>query len=326
MKDVDKKVCRNKFEKYGYEAERRMAWYLKRAFQDREDVYVINDLRLEMNDDVAQIDHLIVHSYGFTLIESKSVTSEISINELGEWTRHYPTFSRGMPSPINQVKTQADFLKNYLTARTDHLLRKKMLLKFSFTDFKFDILVAISDSGIINREKNKNINEVSKADQVPDKIIEIINGYKSTNKSFMTTEVNYQFAYETIEKITKYLLTSHKPQPDHAVKGKNSIKKNDKVMTSAQNDEVKNREKRIVNENKSDNDHICSKCSSPNVEIKYGRYGYYFKCMDCDGNTTIKLSCKNDACKPRVRKDKLKFFKDCQTCNTSELFFENIPK
>lgn len=106
LKEIDKKENLKTFQKYGYQAEKQMAFYLKRTFQNSNDVQVINDLRLAMNDDVAQIDHLIVHRYGFIIVESKSVTSKISINEHEEWTRHYPKYTRGMPSPVKQQDKQ----------------------------------------------------------------------------------------------------------------------------------------------------------------------------------------------------------------------------
>ena len=74
LKETDKKEHLKKFQKYGYNAEKQMAFYLKRAFQESDDIFVINDLRIEMNDDVAQIDHLIMHRFGFIVIESKSGT------------------------------------------------------------------------------------------------------------------------------------------------------------------------------------------------------------------------------------------------------------
>ncbi len=186
LKEIDKKEALIKHEEYGYKAEKQMAFYLKRAFQDNKDIHVINDLRLEMNDDVAQIDHLIIHRFGFLIVESKSVTSKISINEYGEWTRHYPKFTRGIPSPVNQARRQADFLKNFLMARTEYLLKKSLIFQASVTDFKFDVSVAISDSGIINRAKNTNLSEVHKADQITDAINEIISSYAGTNKNLLT--------------------------------------------------------------------------------------------------------------------------------------------
>ncbi len=312
LKEVDKKEAINKFEKYGLKAEKQMAYYLKRAFQDKKDIFVINDLRLEMNDDIAQIDHLIIHRYGFLIIESKSVTSKISINEYGEWVRHYLKNTNGMPSPINQARRQADFLKKYLMARSDNLLKKSLIFQASFTDFKFDILVAISDSGIINRPKNSDISEVYKSDQITDKINSIISSYAGTNKNILTLKVNYHFSDTSMEKIARYLTQTHKP----VIRGNKLEVKETKAVYSTPIPDKKKEAKALVH-------HSCSKCNSKNVEIVYGKFGYYFKCHDCNGNTSIKLKCKEASCKPKLRKQKLTFFKECTVCKSSEVFFTN---
>ena len=321
LKKIDKKENLKTFQKYGYEAEKQMAFYLKRAFQNSNDIHVINDLRLEMNDDVAQIDHLIIHRFGFIILESKSVTSKISINEYGEWTRHYPKYTRGMPSLVNQARRQADFLKNFLMARSEYLLKKTLIFQASITDFKFDVLVAISDSGIINRAKNTEIPEVHKADQITEKITDLLSNYAGTNKKILTLKVNYRFADSSMEKITNYLLQAHKPKIE-TIKYEEPEKKTkvqEEIVTYVK-DRKKHETAQASEENKNK---ICSKCSSENVEITYGRYGYYFKCNDCEGNTSIKLKCKDASCKARLKKKKLKFYKECSSCNTSELYFEN---
>jgi len=329
LKKIDKKHNLKSYQKYGYDAEKQMAFYLKRAFQDKEDIYVINDLRLEMNDDVAQIDHLIVHRFGFTIVESKSVTSKISINEFGEWTRHYPKYTRGMPSPVNQAKRQADFLKNFLMARSEHLLRKTLIFKFSMTDFKYDVLVAISDSGIINRAKNTDIPEVHKADQITESINNLLSGYAGTNRNLLSLKVNHHFADSSMEKITKYFLQSHKPKlvkyeeeqeitKDIAKPERNNIKEPLKNESEKNTPTLENTEENYSAKN-------CSKCSSANIEITYGKYGYYFKCRDCKGNTSIKLKCNDSSCKPRIKKKKDHFYEECASCKTSELYFINKP-
>jgi len=308
LKEVDKKEAINKFEKSGLKAEKQMAHYLKRAFQDKKDILVINDLRLEMNDDIAQIDHLIIHRYGFLIIESKSVTSKISINEYGEWVRHYLKNTNGMPSPINQARRQADFLKNYLMARSGNLLKKSLIFQASFTDFKFDILVAISDSGIINRPKTSDISEVYKADQITDEINSIISSYAGTNKSILTLKVNYNFADTSMDKITRYLTQTHKP-----------VKRGNKLEVKETKAVYSTSTERKIKEKIEDS---CCKCNSKNIGIVYGR-NYYFKCHECNGNTPIKLKCKEDSCKPKLRKQKLTFFKECAECKSSEVFFTN---
>ncbi len=322
LKEIDKKENLEKYQQYGHNAEKQMAFYLKRTFQDNNDIHVINDLRLEMNEDVAQIDHLIMHRYGFIVIESKSVTSKISINDHGEWTRHYHKNTRGMPSPVNQAIRQTDFLKNFLMARSEYLLKKTLIFQASISDFKFDVLVAISDSGIINRAKNTEINEVHKADQITENVGKIIAGYAGTNKKILSLKVNYTFLDATMGKISDYLLRSHKPQII------NDKKNNDKDIEVIEKKEDKSPVKQITkNENKVIPEETeiksCGKCGSKNTEIAYGKYGYYFKCKECNGNTSIKLKCKENSCKPRIRKAKLKFYKECSACGTSELYFEN---
>ncbi|MBN8764691.1 MAG: hypothetical protein J0I63_16885, partial [Thiobacillus sp.] len=67
----------------------------------------------------------------------------------------------------------------------------------------------------------------------------------------------------------------------------------------------------------------CRNCSSEKLSIQYGKYGYYFKCADCDGNTPIKIGCGKEGHKERIRKEGLKFFRECEQCNSSVLYFVN---
>ncbi len=60
------------------------------------DIIVFSDIGIQMDDDISQMAHLVIHTFGVTIIESKSVTSEISSNEQGEWIRHYKNQSKGM--------------------------------------------------------------------------------------------------------------------------------------------------------------------------------------------------------------------------------------
>jgi len=70
--------------------------------------------------------------------------------------------------------------------------------------------------------------------------------------------------------------------------------------------------------------HSCSKCQSVNVYVANGKYGYYFKCLDCGGNSAIKLTHKDKDCKVKISKFELDFYKICDTCQTKELYFRNL--
>lgn len=145
LKNIDPKKNPTKAQEFGDKAESQMAHYLMRAYNKSDDIHVINDLRLEASGDAAQIDHLIIHRFGFILVESKSVSGKISINNNSEWTRQYGNNAKGISSPIMQAQRQAEFLKGLLSANSKNLLRKSLFLTLDIKDFKFDLLVAVSD-------------------------------------------------------------------------------------------------------------------------------------------------------------------------------------
>ncbi|MEN9358923.1 MAG: hypothetical protein RL095_458 [Verrucomicrobiota bacterium] len=57
----------------------------------------------------------------------------------------------------------------------------------------------------------------------------------------------------------------------------------------------------------------CSKCPAPlgHLEIQYGKYGYYFKCRACEGNTPIDFSCPACRREAKLRKDGPRFYWNC---------------
>jgi len=67
----------------------------------------------------------------------------------------------------------------------------------------------------------------------------------------------------------------------------------------------------------------CRRCNSENLSIQYGKFGYYFKCGSCDGNTPIKISCGHQTQKQRLRKDGAQSYRECIDCKTSTRFFTN---
>jgi len=123
---------------------------------------------------------------------------------------------------------------------------------------------------------------------------------------------------ETLQKIGRLLKYSHKPiEIDYLAKfGLPEDVVQPKPQQAAKTPETSKPTPA------SNSKHTCGKCQSSEIEIRYGR-NYYFKCLDCGGNTPIKLSCTQDTCKSRIRKQKNQFFKECAQCETNELFHEN---
>lgn len=51
----------------------------------------------------------------------------------------------------------------------------------------------------------------------------------------------------------------------------------------------------------------CKHCHGKTGSILYGKYGYYFKCAACDGNTSVRGECGVTGHKGKVRKDGPRF-------------------
>ena len=128
-KELERQTHADPLRRAGYEAERQMAHDLKRAFGDRPEVKILHNLRLERWGEVAQIDHLALHRHGMIVIESKSVTGQVSVNERGDWARHWNGGLRGMPSPVLQGQRQADLLHWLLDEHRTQLSGKMLLGK-----------------------------------------------------------------------------------------------------------------------------------------------------------------------------------------------------
>jgi Nuclease-related domain len=334
LKGLDPFTPKDKFEKAGRDAEEQLAFYLRRAFVEDKDILVFNNLRFEHSHDVAQIDHLILHKYGMIIIESKSVTSKVEINEREEWVRLFGNTSKGMPSPIQQAKRQGEFLKSYLNQFAPVLLDRIVMLQKYFGGMPIDYIVSISDSGIIKRSKSDSLEEVLKADQVPDRVRSIFGKWRKAN-GLLSLDLSggYIFTKDEITNISQFLIAKNKPSahqvsPQELPVAKAAVKSwssnrdisPSKHEVSPSSSQVKRpqREKNI----EVTPVQVCAYCKSINLCIEYG-YSYYFKCLDCEKNTTIKSTCKSCGEKAKTRKSGLQFYSECASCQTSKLLYTN---
>jgi len=108
----------------GWIGEKNVAYHLEFWFGDIQNYYVINDLRLEINEHIyAQIDHLILTPKCIIIIESKSVNGIIKINSRGEWQRvHQDTGEiNGIYNPFDQNRRHVSVLKKFLAVNQDKL-------------------------------------------------------------------------------------------------------------------------------------------------------------------------------------------------------------
>lgn len=309
IKEVDSITTTDKFSKAGRKAEEKMAFYLSREFKDTNDILVLNGIRLTSGNDSAQIDHLIIHKYGMIIVENKSVVGTIEINDYGEW--HRLEYKVGMASPIEQAKRQAIFLKRYLNEsglKPPHDAFKSLVHKITFDDVPVDILVAISETGNIKRPKTLQIDNVLKAEMIAGKIKEIIAYYRKLDSiwsSDLLKPTPLKINSELMSDIAQFLKEKHVPKERHA---RLQVKQDNVTFTVPT---PVNRE------------FICRKCGSKNISILSGRFGYYFKCKNCNETMSIKEHCSKCGQQSKLRKDGNQFYIECKNCNTSKPFFKN---
>ncbi len=324
IKELEAQTHTDPLRRAGYEAERQMAHYLKRAFGEDPNKFVLNNLRVERGGEAAQVDHLVVLRFGLLVVESKSVAGQLSVNEQGEWTRWWNRQGRGMPSPVLQGRRQLDLLCALLDDHTAGLLDRGLfgLKQRTFTPMRRDVLVAVSDGGRITRKTD--VPEVVKADQVPERVQQVIREVQGRLTAFT-------FSDTEMTRICAFLRNQHvagsEAQPDavsaplpvqapapatrtSAPRGLTGVVSPPHSLTVAapalpqppQTEAPHTESARIPN---------CRQCQSGRLSIQYGKYGYYFKCAACDTNTPAKPICPTCAQPARLSKSGAQFTAAC---------------
>ena len=69
----------------------------------------------------------------------------------------------------------------------------------------------------------------------------------------------------------------------------------------------------------------CRACGSERLHAQHGRFGYFYRCIDCTENTPMNKRCAGCGNEGRVRKEGLDFFLECARCATSVVIHRNVP-
>lgn len=325
-KELDAFQPEDKFTRAGRVAEEQMAFYLKRFFADDPEVLVLNSIRLESGGDAAQVDHLVIHPHGLIIVESKSVHGSIQIKDDGQWIRWFNgNQSRGIRSPVTQARMQERFFRQVLGKASNNPALIARL--------PIDLMVAISDTGIIRWPASGPLEGVCKADQIPDRIAASKAGAPG---------VAALLSPASREKIAAFLVASHKPLDPIAADtadgeaGSNIAEAPSSPPTpeAAPNPEPAAAEppqgSPVAGAASSSPDassqhagtHQCKHCGSDRLEIRYA-YTYHFSCLDCEKNTAIHPQCPACSQPAKLRKQKKEFFCDCAACNSSTPYYQN---
>ena len=188
---------------YGHRQEKDVAFHLRREFGENEQIFIINDLLIEDEGERAQIDHLVIHPYGFIIIESKSIVGEAKVNAQGEWSRSYRDQWGGMPSPIRQAELQEKLLKSLLSKNVEQLLGKLLGIQTKVRGRDWQVLCAVSSSVILHRdEMPKDVSDkVVKTEFLAEKVRALVG---STSGSLLKGKP--RFPINEMENIGSFLL------------------------------------------------------------------------------------------------------------------------
>lgn len=99
----------------GIHGERNAAHYVDNYLASSKNHMVLHDLRILVDEEVAQIDHLLIGRLEFILLETKSFGGNVTVNELGEFAVQYPGERiYNIPSPLEQSRRHENVLAKLL--------------------------------------------------------------------------------------------------------------------------------------------------------------------------------------------------------------------
>lgn len=322
LKDADPIVGTDRLAKAGGRMEQQMAFYLRRSFANSPDVIVLNDVRLVRDGDAAQIDHLVLGRHGVVIIESKSVSTKVKINERGEWCRLRDGHWSGMKSPLLQAKLQADFLRSYLDGERGFIAGESGSVKRRFDDLRCDVLVAVSDHGIIERPRTMELPNVMKAERIVDCLKALLDEQAGGGVLLKAIAARFRgFSRAELTAVGTFLRSRHTPldRPDDGMDAHDSDGMSSPPPLAQQQGGLPQRTDRQRSGPELDNRPgplCCRHCGSETVELRRG-YSLYVHCQACGRNGKPQLDCGREGCQRTLRQRDGTLLAECDTCGSS---------
>lgn len=317
--------------------EKQAAYLIDFDYGPSKNFVVIHDLRLSFNGRVAQIDHLLINRVLDVLVlETKHFHAGVKITANGEFMRwnKYRKCYEGMSSPLEQNQRHISVLREVFD-RIPLPRRLGLTLRPTFHSY-----VLISPDARIDREKGFDSSAVIKADTLGstwDAAVDSISPLSAIGKA------GKLLSLESVADVGQRLIALHRPlnrdeETASAQAGTSptepatvlpletaaSPSPTAEPVQSPKPDSAPTQPAEAADDGSAPAAR-CRHCHGENVRIEYGRYGYYFKCLDCAGNTSIRLDCSVAGHKERLRKQGAQFFRECAGCGSRQLFFTNEP-
>lgn len=188
----------------GIRGEEEAAFEMKVHWGRAKNWMLLHDLRIEHDELVAQVDHLIINRcMEMWVCESKHFSEGVTINEHGEFSGFFAGKPYGVPSPIEQNRRHILILKRFFDAGI-----VKLPTRLGFT-IKPDLksLVLVSKRALINRPKAKidDLDCIIKNDQMSRFIDKAMD---QNNNPLLIAKLIGQ---DTLETLARDIANQHKP-------------------------------------------------------------------------------------------------------------------
>jgi hypothetical protein len=214
VKNFDPKCAEHEYERLRQDAQERISQLLKSGFgldnKGYSSVRVFHGLRLEFGPHAVHFDHILMHRYGFIVIENRAEQTDFMISSMGEWTQIYHNSPLRISSPMIQGERKAKALRSFLEYHRS-LLRIQLPKPRGF-NVAFDYIVVTNEAhelemapGMVMPQQVKSnylIGYIEKLIQARRKDAHGFWGLKATE-----LELDVQEQY----KITALLRTRHQP-------------------------------------------------------------------------------------------------------------------
>ena len=311
----------------GLRGEEQARYLIDFEFAGNDNWAVLHDLRLEHAGLSAQIDHLLINRWLETyVLETKHVHAGIKITADGEflqWNAFRKTYE-GMPSPLEQNQRHIQVLSRVMDGLA---LPERLGLRIKP---HYHSVVLVAPQARIDRSAHFDSRQVIKSDQLRRRIR---NNIAEESTLHTLTTLLKMVSSSSLRELATRLAACHRPRAGHprppgtaaAPAGRLRDGRIEPHIAPAPAPAVASHPPPLPAAQTTDTPaHAigCRHCAGRSGQIQYGKYGYYFRCAACAGNTAIRLECQPGH-QPRLRKAGPHFHRDCAQCGSSERIFSN---
>jgi len=182
------------------------AHFLNLEFKQSKNWVLIHDLRLQHNDDIAHIDHLLIgRDMDVFVIDSRNYTYDVAISEKGEFSYFYNSAPYATSSPIEQNKKWIKLLDKFLI--DNELLPKRLGMTLN-PNYKNIVLISANSELTKPLKGLYDCSSVMKTEKFSDRFIgRIDNDNAIEDISSLATVISP----DSLKRFAEKIVLHHKP-------------------------------------------------------------------------------------------------------------------